>query len=376
MSEVALEYLAIDPDFQWFLEYLQSPYIGCLVSDIRNIPAVTNFLHYLQKSGLDIYKFLNKLHKILNQELILQQGKNFIQITGGLPGFIKDTITALPMKKVKKLYNEKLQNSLALKDLLEQIQTADFQKFIATIIINKRLYDLKIKVDAKCVNVDSILKTINQLLGIRLSRRQKISPFVNEALKKDLKEFAALVPRKKIAKIVIKYSLDDKDFKRVIKYIKSNDFYKLFKNVEATKEMKQFLDFLNSIGLDVHKWIKVFHKIIGMGKIEIEYYSTSRKISGGINGLIKDIKAILPIKELYTLYQEKLKGSAVFAEFVVQLRSQEFQNLVNALAKIDDVERVLTKLESMNVDVNRIFQFLYNYFGIKFPPRPRHSNIH
>lgn len=301
-------HLALDKDFQSALEYILSGDFAKYILDVESIDGVPDFLEYLQEAGLDVYNFLNKLHEILELKPINPplKASSFARITGGLPGFIKDIKEVLPIEDIAAMYNEKLETSAPLKDLLEHVQTPEFQVMIDVLMVNERLVNLIDEAEARCVNVNAILQTISKILGIKLPSRPRAllmsTCLVNEDLIEDLKDIVDLVPTKKITYIVLRYVVSDKDFQRVMKYMLSDKFHTLIRNVEATPEMKDFLTYFNNIGLDVYRWIKIFHKLILMQDLKAR---SSVSFTGGIHALFEDIRAVLPLQKLYAFYDEK-----------------------------------------------------------------------
>ncbi|XP_033212189.1 uncharacterized protein LOC117169791 [Belonocnema kinseyi] len=371
--EVALEYLALDEDFQSALEYIISVDFAGFILDVESIEGVCDFLEYLQESGLDIHNFLNKLHESLELEPLypLLKAVKVARLTGGLPGFLEDIKEILPLKDIVAVYKEKLETSVPLKDLLRRIQSPEFQVMIDVLMENEKLVKLMDEAETRGVDVNIILQTISKILGIKLPSRPRAllmsTRLVNEDLIADLKEIVDLIPTKKITRIVLRYAVSDKDFQRVMKYMLSDKFHTLIRNVEETPEMKDFLMYFNDIGLDVYRWIKIFHKVIQMDDLKVR---SSIFFTGGIPSLIKDIREVLPLEKLYALYDEKLANSPAFSEFVERLRSQELQKLINTLSENNEVQRLLDTLDSMGLDVDAIFNLLSDFFGILFPERP------
>jgi hypothetical protein len=66
----------------------------------------------------------------------------------------------------------------------------------------------------------------------------------------------------------------------------------------------------------------LIHEVIGLPPYAVRK-NTRRGV--GINGLIDDVIAVLPIDELKALFEEKLKTSEDFKVFIEAIRSPEFQ---------------------------------------------------
>jgi len=85
----------------------------------------------------------------------------------------------------------------------------------------------------------------------------------------------------------------------------------------------QFIGFLSEHGLDATEFINTLHTLIGLEPYTGGQKSTRRGV--GINGLIDDIIAILPIDDLKALFDEKLTTSTDFKDLYDAIRGAEFQ---------------------------------------------------
>ena len=86
----------------------------------------------------------------------------------------------------------------------------------------------------------------------------------------------------------------------------------------------QFIGFLRVHGLEPSDFINTIHTLVGLGPyIDTGARSTRRGV--GVNGLINDIIAVLPIDDLQALFQDKLTTSPDFKALYDDIRGDEFQ---------------------------------------------------
>jgi hypothetical protein len=79
--------------------------------------------------------------------------------------------------------------------------------------------------------------------------------------------------------------------------------------------------FLSDLGVDVYAIINQIHDILGFPPF-VPRHSTRRGV--GINGLIEDLLAVLPLEELKALFDLKLETSEYFKALVEGIQSEEF----------------------------------------------------
>ena len=84
----------------------------------------------------------------------------------------------------------------------------------------------------------------------------------------------------------------------------------------------QFISFLKDHGLDATEFLNTIHAIIGLDPFG---GARSAAKGTGVNGLIDDIIAILPIDDLKALFDEKLESSPDFKALYDAIRGEEFQ---------------------------------------------------
>ncbi|XP_051166231.1 uncharacterized protein LOC127284686 isoform X2 [Leptopilina boulardi] len=366
IQEIVLEYLSNDADFQETLEYLVSKEFTSLVLEIEAMQDVKVFLKYLHDSGLDVYNLLNQLHDFLGLEHyvpITQQIER--KITGGLPGLIKDIEAILPLEKIEALYQEKLKSSKEFADLIKHIKSSEFQNTVNTVFKNPKVQDLINKAKAKGVDVKAILDLVTKILGIKFPG---LTRFTNLGMQQDIDDFLALIPKQKIQDLVLEYLATDHDFQVTMDYILSNEFRSLVLDIEAIPEVRMFIQYLNNVGLDVYNGLKILHDFLGIDHyVPFSHNYGLLRITGGLPGLIEDIKAILPIHDIQELYEEKLKTSQAFRSLVEQLKSEKSQKIIDIVWANEKFIKLINRAEAKGVDVKAILQLLTDILGIKFP---------
>ncbi|KAG5332150.1 G12 protein, partial [Acromyrmex charruanus] len=186
-------------------------------------------------------------------------------------------------------------------------------------------------------------------------------------LHKDIQEFIDLVPIEKVIQITLQYFTEDEDFQRMIKYFRSEGFKQLVKDVEALPEIKVFMDYIHNAGIDIYKIVNELNSALKLPPLTPPSYFIGTYITGGINGYIQDILAILPQQQLRILYEKKLTTSKEFADLVAQLKSDNFQQIVNQVYTHPKFQELLEHARTEGIDLIAIKELLESLWGLRIP---------
>lgn len=194
-----------------------------------------------------------------------------------------------------------------------------------------------------------------------MAQRNPFSPLAQE-----LQDFVDLLPEQEIYSITLKYYTQDAEFQAMIRYFKSYGFKQFVKYIEALPEMKCLIEYLYDAGLEVYKLQDLLNNWLGITQTN---FVIDKEITGGIRGYIDDISAaIRPVKDtLIALYKHKMKNSKVFQDFVAQLKSPNFQQLVYKVYVHPECQKILEKAKNVGIDLENILKKL---FPIEVPPYP------
>ncbi|XP_011863051.1 PREDICTED: uncharacterized protein LOC105559404 [Vollenhovia emeryi] len=199
------------------------------------------------------------------------------------------------------------------------------------------------------------------------SAKIEIPNFGRGELHKDIQEFLDLMPVEKILEITVQYYTQDTEFQNMIKYLQSEGFKQLVKDVEALPEIKVLMDYIHNAGIDIYKMVNMFNSALGLPPLTPPSYAIGVQITGGLKGYVQDILAILPKQQLQDLYKKKLETSKAFADFIKQLESDNFQQIVNKVYAHPKFQELLTHAKNAGIDLMVIKNLLEILWGIKVP---------
>lgn len=185
-------------------------------------------------------------------------------------------------------------------------------------------------------------------------------------LAKELQDFLDILPQQKIAEITLQYYVQDAEFQAMVQYFKSDGFKQLVQEIRAMPEYKALMEYIYNAGIDVNKLREIVDKWLGISQAN---FAIDKQITGGIRGYVDDIRAaIRPVKDqLINLYKQKMQTSKVFQDFINQLKSPNFQELVNKVHALPKFQELLKHAENHNIDLKLVRDMLKAIIGIDFP---------
>ncbi|KYN21516.1 PREDICTED: uncharacterized protein LOC108759794 [Trachymyrmex cornetzi] len=195
----------------------------------------------------------------------------------------------------------------------------------------------------------------------------EIPNFGRGELRFDIQEFIDLVPVNKIVQITLQYFTEDKDFQRMVEYFRSEGFKQLIQDVEALPEIKVFMDYIHDAGIDIYKMVNKLNSALKLPLLTPPSYFIDTYITGGIKGFIQDILNVLPRQQLRDLYEKKLTTSKAFADLIAQLKSDNFQQIVNKVYVHEKFQELLTHARAEGIDLVAIKDLLEVLWGIRIP---------
>ncbi|PSN48368.1 hypothetical protein C0J52_16187 [Blattella germanica] len=350
---IALDYLANDAQVQEAMVYLQGDEFQSIVLTIEALPEFGNFLNFVKEHGLDVVQYINILHDLLGIPPY-NPVRRSVRRGVGINGLIEDIVAVIPIDQLLALFQDKLQNSADFQALYEEIHSAEFLTIIDTLKGLQAYQDLLQKLRDYGVDVDYYIDLIKQLLGFSKRRSTK-------NLQDDLNDLIALLPIDQILSIALDYLANDAQVQEVMVYLQGDEFQSIVLTIEALPEFGNFLNFVKEHGLDVVQYINVLHDLLGIPPYNPARRSVRRGV--GINGLIEDIVAVVPVDQLLALFQDKLQNSADFQALYEEIHSAEFLTIIDTLKGLQEYQDLLQKLRDYGVDVDYYIDLIKQLLG-------------
>lgn len=202
------------------------------------------------------------------------------------------------------------------------------------------------------------------------SAKIEIPNFGRGELYKDMQEFLDLMPVDQMLSICVEYISEDAEVQRYFEYLQGPEFKKLVGDVEGMKEIKVLMDYIHNAGIDIYKMVNMLNDLLGLPHLTPpDFAQRNYKTGTGVRGLLDDIEKIIPVDEIKALHEKKMKESKAYKEFIDQLSSPNFQEIVNKVYANPTFQKMLTEAKKAGVDLKLVKDILETIFGIKIPSR-------
>ncbi|XP_062541983.1 uncharacterized protein LOC134209980 [Armigeres subalbatus] len=400
LTDLVVRYFTTDKEFQEAFAYLQGAEFAAVWDQFFALKEVKDVLNYLEEGGLAVYDLLNEVADFLGLNHVKPKGVKSLR-AGGLSGFVDDALALLPLEELKALYEEKLKTSPEFKALFDKLFSSDFQKLVDFYQNSKEAQAMVQKLRDHGVDVDKFFELVAGFFGFGFSKHQfhfqstcySTSPnsvqstmkaiFVltalvavatassipaaappSRTLEDDLQDFLNLLPVDKLTDLVVRYFTTDKEFQEAFAYLQGAEFAAVWNQFFALKEVKDVLNYLEEAGLAVYDLLNQVADFLGLNHVTPKGVKSLR--AGGLSGFVDDALALLPLKELKALYEEKLKTSPEFKALFDKLFSSDFQKLVDFYQNSKEAQAMVQKLRDHGVDVDKFFELVAGFFGFGF----------
>ncbi|CAD6240056.1 GSCOCG00002481001-RA-CDS, partial [Cotesia congregata] len=369
MREVAMLYLEHDEEVKSVVEYVQSKEFVELVRVVEAIEDVIRFYDYLHESGLNVYDLVNKLHDFVGLPHLPKPSGSLKKVTtNGVAGLIAEIKALLPFEEIKAMYYHKLETSVHFKQLVERLQSPEFQAIIDTLLANQEFQAILAAAKKFGVDVKALADLLSTVFGLEFPSNIDLHQTrAKRSLRDDLDDFVRLLPLQEIEKVVVLYVEHDEEVKSVIEYVQSEEFVELVREVESIEDVIRFYDYLHESGLNVYDLINKLHDFVGLPHLPKPSGSLKKVTTNGVAGLIAEIKALLPFEEIKAMYYYKLETSVHFKQLVERLQSPKFQAIIDTLLMNQEFQEIITAAKKFGVDVRAVADLLSTMFGLEFP---------
>jgi len=129
------------------------------------------------------------------------------------------------------------------------------------------------------------------------------------------------------------------------------------------------MNYLQNEGVDIYFLINEINKVLGIDQLlpPFHSYSVMQRTGTGLAGLFNDIKKVIPFSKFIRSYVQKMRTSSAFIGFVNQLKSYNFQQLVNKVYQINSFQIIVNGLKSRGVNTQLVADIMYIVLGITVP---------
>ncbi|XP_046403969.1 uncharacterized protein LOC124169418 [Ischnura elegans] len=362
-TRIFMDYLESDPDVQKAVLFLYSDSFATLVSRVDNSSEYKKFLSYLYDSGIDIYRYVNKLHELLDLPPFQPQDStpHLSADESGVIRMINDMLKLLPLQDILNWYNTVCYPNPNFQELLTRIRSPEFKQLVSDIMASNEYDELTSILKSFGIDVQAIEQMIKDFLNGNGSRLQLK---ITNSLKDRFTEFMAMVPKEKLEALVLKYIENNKDVQDVFNYLKSGEFSDLVVQLEGTQQLIDVLNFVQSHGINVYDYLNSLLNILGIPNFTpppiIRRVPTPKS---GLTDLFDDIKNLLPLKDMLFWYIDTCEPDTEYQQLLTLLRSDDFKVVVNVVYHHLSFNTIHDGLIKLGVDVRGIEMLLQSFLG-------------
>lgn len=154
-----------------------------------------------------------------------------------------DEIEAIiPSDKLAALFEEKMANSPAFKNLIIVMRGEEFKKIVNELKENKLFQELIERAKEQGVDIDLIREILQKIFGWAMMGQ----PRQTRSLSEDLNDFMNLIPINDIVNVAVDYLANDAEVQEAVEFVTGPEFGKLVLEVEKEQDYIDVSNFYTS----------------------------------------------------------------------------------------------------------------------------------
>lgn len=175
----------------------------------------------------------------------------------------------------------------------------------------------------------------------------------------DMMDFQKLLPLRQIERIVYQH-LEDPALIATLEFLETPEFEQIAITIGNSSEIAAVEHYLESADWPwIHNVaIEAIDRMLAQKRI-----ASRQTVSGGLNGLLDAIVAVLPKQQLRALFEEKMETRAVFRAVVDILTSVEFKGLIRNVKQSPVLRTQFELLAAQGIDIEKICETAKSLFG-------------
>ncbi|XP_078042706.1 protein G12 [Augochlora pura] len=152
----------------------------------------------------------------------------------------------------------------------------------------------------------------------------------NSSLEEDLWDILGFLPQNEVLEVIERYMKYDKQIGETVSFVNDHKRF-LIRELQNMPQVHRVGMVLSKNGLDVPYWSE---KVQACWKMAPRYIRNNKDVAdGGLTVMIDQILRLVPLIELDELLRQKAKYSGSFRRLLQLLRSNDFDELCNAIKK-------------------------------------------
>ncbi|XP_030558025.1 uncharacterized protein LOC115760700 [Drosophila novamexicana] len=195
------------------------------------------------------------------------------------------------------------------------------------------------------------------LIGLLLSI---LSCLAAADLRADLRDFMALVPRRRIGHIAARYYIFDPKFRQAVEFLRSDEFAKTWRQMRMAPDFADLIDYVteSGSGYDVSSVVDKLPNRLRIFQLS-RVVPVDMMLRRDLTTFLHEALQSLPRAQFYGLMVRKVREGGDFAKLYKALRDSEFRELVNTARHAKDLQTPLSKLSKKHINVDEIIQIAF-----------------
>lgn len=168
-------------------------------------------------------------------------------------------------------------------------------------------------------------------------------------LRADLRDFLALVPRRRISHIAARYYIFDPRFRQAVEFVRSDEFAKTWQQMRKAPDFADLIDYVTEYGsgYDVTSVVDKLPNRLRSFQLS-RVVPVEMMLRRDLSTFLREALQSLPRAQISSLMARKVREGGDFAKFYTALRDKEFRELV-------DAARVSFVVTSSSVQFTKLF---------------------
>ncbi|CAK1541650.1 unnamed protein product [Leptosia nina] len=363
------------PEFKQSLGVLANTSLGDFYQSLmRTVPAFTKLDAFLKKNDIFVAyligrvdllsRYYNKYdHAISCNEIVHPRRQRRHPMTGRtMHTFLADTVSLLPIRQLRVLYEEKVANEEDFKNTINALKSDEFKELYKAMWeadgFLKVADELKTKsdFDLKYVLEELVPAMYGQNTPLYTSFQTQFDEFLEIIIAKAGESFKRLVESYK----------QFPEFKSSLDTVDNTVFMQFYQDLRKVDIFKSYDEYMKKNDIYVAYYIDRFEylsyilntNVTQVGTIKIKETADITPSGRTMNDFLSDVVDILPKTELAALFSDKMEQNKVFKNAVESLTNEEGQKFYNDFWANRVFQAVANALANNNFDLRYVFETL------------------
>ncbi|XP_011191684.2 uncharacterized protein LOC105218048 [Zeugodacus cucurbitae] len=184
-------------------------------------------------------------------------------------------------------------------------------------------------------------------------------------LQSDLRDFQALIPRRRIGYIAARHYIVDARFRSALAFVRSPEFASTWQQIRNTSDFVELLSFMRrdgdgaASGFDVTTIIDRIPNQLHAFNIPTKV-PVSMMFQRTVSDFVSDVVRELPRARFGSLMARKVQAGGEFSQLYQTVRSEEFMELLQKTRKSPNLAAPIRKLNQNFIDVDNLIKIGLN----------------